>query len=145
MFCRCPKCNKLQQVKSQEFGKSFSCNNCHHKVILDIIHLAHFSLPKEIHLQLVGKNNLPLKLSGVAIFADYGYRVGPNFTDKDGKTVFTKFSFEKAEKEEIMSGLMDHKGDYSLSRYLTILVPSKQVSATIDLEKAECALHRLAI
>ena len=139
MFCRCPVCKKLMGVKSKDFGNEFLCPNCHHVVVLDVEHLAHFSLPSSIHIQLVDADHLPHKVAGIPVVANYGYRIGPILTDNNGTVVFTKSLFEIAEKDEIDSGLMDHKGKYSLGRYIDVSFSSSRTR--IDLEGAPDSLR----
>lgn len=75
-------------------------------------------------------------MEGVEVVAHYGYKNGPLYTNKEGKVVFTQESFKKAEEDEINSGLMDHKGKYSLNRFVSIKNPKNQLCLYIDLEDA---------
>lgn len=132
MYCRCPGCKALFEAGSGDFGNEFQCARCSWKALLDVEHLAKFSLPEEICVQMaVGGRELAI--AGKSVVADYGYKIGPVLTDSTGKAFFNKSQFEKAQYDEIMSGLMDHKGNYSLSRYIRFSVDKKSVM--LDLEE----------
>jgi hypothetical protein len=55
----------------------------------------------------------------------YGYQLPQLLPDEKGRIVITKEMFLKAEQEEMTIGIMDHKGDYSLNRYVRIRVPGR--------------------
>jgi len=134
MFIRCPKCNKLREAKAGDFGKNYTCENCHNSVILDVDCLAHFALPDEIHLKVVNKSNK--KYSNISITAKYGYVVGPIETNNDGVVIFSRKAFKQAEERADAYSLMDHAGDYSFNRYIYFVVffNNKEVVEQFDLE-----------
>ena len=124
MDIRCPKCKKLFPVTSSDFGNQSNCPHCNNNFLIDTEHLPHFNLPEKITIKS--------KSSNQKIIIKYGYKLETK-TNNNSITTITKKQLKEAEHEEIMSGLMDHKGDYSLNRYLK--VESNNNSEIIDLEE----------
>lgn len=138
--CRCPKCYKLISVSSSDFGEPSVCMFCGFSYILDVKELAHFKLPNSIRIMLVDKNGKSACLSKATIEVEYGYKLPILQTSEKGTLIITKDIFEKAMSDEINSGLMDHKGDYSLNRYITILATHPDIISTttkIDLDSVK--------
>ena len=106
-----------------EFGKSSVCPSCHFVFTIDTEHLAQFELPEAIEIKVLDENELAI--SNVIIFVSYGYFLPPLRTNENGFCTLTKEMFVKSEQDEISTGLMDHKGDYSLNRYIKIQVPTQ--------------------
>ena len=65
-----------------------------------------------------------LSLPNVVVLLERGYSLPPLVTDSCGSLAVTADMFEKALSDEVSTGLMDHKGDYSLNRYVTVSVPT---------------------
>ncbi len=124
--CRCPKCQALFDARSPSFGSQSVCPLCGGRFELDIFHIAHFELPRTIHVRLVDKSGLPIRLPQVIVLVSYGYNFPPLQTDDTGCVTVTAEMFHKAEADEVLTGIMDHKGDYTLLRYVTIRVPSAE-------------------
>jgi hypothetical protein len=138
--CRCPKRHMLISVASSEFGMPFLCKFCGFSYTLDVGELAHFKLPNSIRIILIDKNGNSACLSKVTIEVEYGYKLPLLQTGEKGTLIITKDIFEKAMSDEINSGLMDHKGDYSLNRYVTILATHPDIISTttkIDLDSVK--------
>jgi hypothetical protein len=121
MDCRCPRCHSLFKCQSSAFGYHVVCAVCHNAWTLDVAHLARFSIPKEIHVQLVDMSGVNLCLSGVAVFADYGCTIGPVHTADDGSTVLTQSLI----KNSIVDSINNHE-DYSLRRCIDVFMPSSK-------------------
>jgi len=119
---RCPKCDKLFSPSQSDFGKEFKCASCGFNDILDTGHLARFKLPEKIVIKLTNKDNSPAQLVKVVVIVDYGYQLPPLTTDEEGVLIISNDMFEKARLDEISTGLMDHKGDYALNRFVKILL-----------------------
>ena len=124
MYCRCPKCRELFGTRCCEFGCQHACSSCGNQFNLDTDHIAHFELPQVINVRLVDKSGLPVRLGHVNILVTYGYTLPLLQTDDEGSLTVTVEMFQKAEADEISTGIMDHKGDYTLNRYVTVAVPS---------------------
>jgi hypothetical protein len=122
---RCPKCSNIISVISSDFGNEEICGHCKVRFLLDIEHLAHFELPEIVKIRLIGTDKNP-DLADIVITINYGYDLPPLKTNKDGVLVITKEMFKKAERDEISTGLMDHRGDYSLNRFIEVQLHTNQ-------------------
>ncbi len=132
MDYRCPKCQKIVDAKSLEFGRNVSCLECKTTFVLDIEHLPKFNLPELITIQLIGANINKF----VKINMNYGYPLPIQFSDKNGKVEITKGLIIKSQPEDIWN-----RGDFTLKRYIDIEILSKEGKVIeqfkIDLEKKE--------
>lgn len=125
MNCTCPNCKCSFQAESECFGKSFECEKCKTHFVLDVIHLAKFQLPDEIRIQFI-KREIFKQYSNIAVFAYYGYRVGPIYSNTNGQVIITKDIFIKEENDYRNIGIMDVKGDFSLNRFIKIVMPTQE-------------------
>ena len=130
--CRCPDCEKLFDVASSAFGTPYSCPSCGATSVLDVAYLAHFSLPDILRIQLVDVSHSPFQVPRIVVLVRYGYSLPPLATDAFGTLSVTADMFHKAEEDEVSTGIMDHMGDYSLNRYVSVTIPSPQVLRTIQ-------------
>ena len=124
MNCRCPKCQTFFFARSAAFGTQQVCSVCGNQFELDSDHIASFQLPEAIHVRIVDKSGLPICLPNVIVLVSYGYGFPPLQTDDRGCLTLTAEMFLKAQSDEFLTGIMDHKGNYSLNRYITLRVPS---------------------
>lgn len=122
--CRCPKCSEVHNAKSSHFGELATCPNCGLRHRLGTEHLAHFALPEIVAVSLKDQLAQSVQLPNVVISIEYGYSLPPLQTDRNGQLSITRDMFEKAEHDEVSTGLQDHKGDYSLNRYIRVAVLS---------------------
>ena len=136
---RCPDCDSLFDAPSSDFGARRSCPSCGAKFVLDVAHMAHFSLPDVFRVQLVDASHSPVPLPRIVVLVRYGYSLPPLATDVGGALSVTGGMFRKAEADEISTGLMDHRGDYSLNRYVSVVVPTP--GALCDIRKTREQSH----
>lgn len=122
--CRCPQCQTLFDVRSDDFGSVYRCPVCRAEFVLDRNHLARFQVPRILRIHLVDEGGLPVCLENIAVLVSRGYMLPPLLTDEKGTISIPIEMFLLAQADEISTGLMDHKGDDSLNRYLSIDVPS---------------------
>lgn len=122
--CRCPNCKTYFLAPSSIFGFQYKCETCKSEFKLDIIHLARFQLPYKIRIQLRNSDGSSFTKFSVPVMIQYGFSLPPLLSDSLGRLLITREMFDKAQADEISTGLMDHKGDYSLVRYINISIPS---------------------
>jgi len=120
--CLCPNCQTLFKASSSIFGENYHCTNCEFEFKLDVIHLARFQLPQTIHISLLNSEGTPFTNFSVPIMIEYGFRLPPLKSNSFGEVTVTRELFLKAQRDEISTGIMDHKGDYSLNRFVRIKV-----------------------
>ncbi len=120
--CRCPDCQTVFPVLSSAFGQRFRCDACGSEFVLDIVHLARYQLPNMIRIQLRKTDGTAFTEPSVPVIVDYGYQLPPLRSDSSGQVLITREMFSKAERDEISTGIMDHKGDYSLGRYIRVRI-----------------------
>lgn len=118
--CMCPNCKTTFSVRSSEFGENHQCISCGYEFKLDVIHLAHYQLPNVIRIQLYDVERNPFTRFSVPVMVNYGYEFPPLRSNKDGQIIITKEMFMKAQRDEISTGIMDYRGDYSLNRFIHI-------------------------
>jgi hypothetical protein len=118
--CICPSCKTFFSAPSSIFGETYNCNSCGAEFKLDIVHLAHYELPSIIRIQLKNPNGTPFTRFSVPVMVNYGYRLPPLRSNSNGLVLITKEMFLKAQRDEISTGIMDYKGDYSLNRFIHI-------------------------
>ncbi len=94
--------------------------------VLDSNQIAHFELPEEIRIEIVEADRRPWAGPSVPVLLRRGYSLPPLKTDDRGRLRVTKEAFQRAETDEVSTGLMDHRGDYSLVRYVEVSVPSTE-------------------
>jgi hypothetical protein len=123
--CICPSCNTFFSAPSSAFGERYHCASCGTEFKLDVVHLARYRLPNLIRLQLENTDGTPFTRFAVPVMVEYGYRLPPLRTNAHGQIMITKQMFLKAQYDEISTGIMDHKGDYSLTRYIRIRILGK--------------------
>lgn len=133
--CICPNCQTLFKASSSVFGEKYRCANCGFEFNLDVVNLARFQLPKIIHIRLLNSEGTAFTKFSVPIMIEYGYHLPPLRSDSFGKVTVTQEMFLKAQQDEISSGIMDHKGDYSLNRFARIKVLGRSEASKL----AECA------
>lgn len=120
--CLCPECSELYSARSSDFGELITCLNCDCRYLLDTEHLAHFTLPERLTVFLKDQLGQSVQIPNVVVSVEYGYNIPPLQTDGNGRLIVSKDVFEKTEQDEMSSGLQDHKGDYSLNRYIRVAV-----------------------
>lgn len=121
---RCPTCNAVFSDRADSVGSSVRCVNCSNGFTLDIEHLAHFLLPMELEVQV--RHSSGAAVPDCPVLISYGYDLPPLRTNSQGSISVLRQAFEKSQADEVSTGLMDHKGDYSLGRFVRIRVPSRQ-------------------
>ena len=138
MECRCPSCCHLFKVRSSDFGAEVICPSCGHTLMLDTDKLAHFEFPSEIIVRLADPLGDVVRASGLNIHAKRGFPLGEVPTDADGTAHITRDHYERSRMEWSSWSIMDHPGDHSLVRYLTLLVdgPRPFGPERLDLENA---------
>jgi len=132
--CMCPNCKTPFPARSSEFGENHCCTSCGLEFKLDVVHLARNQLPNTIRIQLRDTDGNPFTRFSVPVLVGYGYQFPPLRSDKRGQVLITKNMFMKAQRDEVATGIMDHRGDYSLNRFIHIRVP--QQSEAIAISKA---------
>ena len=124
-YIRCPDCRTIFTVSASAFGQEFLCKSCSSKSLIDTDFLARFQLPEIIRIQLLTPEGTPFTSFPVPVMIDYGYQLPPLLTDSAGQLVISRDMFAKAQRDEISTGIMDHRGDYSLRRYILCKIPSE--------------------
>ncbi len=124
--CICPNCKNLFTVTSSAFGQPYRCNVCGSQYKLDVDHLARFELPSAIQIQFQDYHGEPFTKFPLSLIIEYGYRLPPLQSNEKEQVLVTKLMFLKAQRDEILSGIMDHKGDYALNRFIRIRVPARR-------------------
>ena len=124
--CRCPSCSRLFVAASSDFGDETGCLSCGHKFVLDIDRLACFEFPSEIVVQLADSLGKPVQIPGCKVQAKRGFPLGDVWTDDEGTARITRDHYERSRMEWTSWLIMDHPGDYSLVRYVTIWVEGPQ-------------------
>jgi len=120
--CICPSCKTLFSASSSEFGENYRCNSCGAEFALDVVHLAHYQLPNIIRIQLQNIDGTPFIRFSIPVIVDYGYKFPPLQSDSLGQVLIKREMFSKAQRDEISTGMMDYRGDYSLNRFIRIKV-----------------------
>jgi hypothetical protein len=92
------------------------------------VHLARYELPSIIRIQLINPDGTPFTRFSIPVMVNYGYRLPPLRSNSNGQILITKEMFLKAQRDEISTGIMDHKGDYSLNRFVRIGILEKNES-----------------
>jgi len=130
--CMCPNCKTPFAARSSEFGEKHRCESCGFEFKLDVAHLARYQLPSVIRIQLRDPEGNPFIRSSIPILVSYGYQFPPLRSDQHGQILITKEMFMKAQHDEVSTGIMDHRGDYSLNRFVHIKVPGQSEAITIS-------------
>jgi hypothetical protein len=126
--CICPSCKAFFSAPSSAFGENYRCISCGAEFKLDVVHLARYKLPSIIRIQLQSTDGTPFIRFAVPVMVEYGYHLPPLLSNRDGQITITKEMFVKAERDEISTGIMDHKGDYSLNRFIHLRILGKNQS-----------------
>lgn len=129
--CICPNCNTPFSASSSAFGENYRCSTCGFEFKLDTKHLAHYQLPNVIHIQLQDINEQPFTRFSVPVLVSYGYEFPPLRSNPEGQILITKEMFLKAQRDEVSTGIMDHKGDYSLNRFIQIKIPGRSEAVAL--------------
>ncbi len=120
--CRCPSCRRIFEVASSTFGDETTCSSCGHTWLLDTDALAHFEFPSEIAVRLADSLGQPVRESGIKVQAKRGFPITEVLTDAEGTARITRDHYERSRMEWYSWSIMDHPGDHSLNRYVTIWV-----------------------
>ena len=118
-------------------------SSCGSEFRLDVVHLAHYELPRSIHVQLQNIDGTPFTRFAVPVMVEYGYRLPPLLSNAAGQIMITKEMFLKAEQDEISTGIMDHKGDYLLNRFIRIRILGKDQSTAASNARSNSPWHIL--
>lgn len=121
---RCPECEMLLECPSTSFGNQLRCAACATVFMPDTAHLAKFTLPDSLTVELRTSDGHLFTGHHIPVVAEYGYLLPPLLTSGEGRLELTKEMFQRAEKEQLDAGLMDRKGDYSLNRYVRLRIMS---------------------
>jgi hypothetical protein len=130
----CPSCKTL--VRISRVGDSSRCPICGTAFAADAELLARFNLPRFIRVRLCGADGKAFTDFPVPVFVDYGYRLPPLLTDRQGELTISSNTFAKAKRDEVATGLMDHKGDYALNRYVRIIIRSRAQALAVAKDRA---------
>jgi hypothetical protein len=130
--CICPVCGSPFSAPSSEFGRSQRCDVCGSEYELGIEHLARYELPAAIRVQLRDNHGEPFTKFAISVIVDYGYALPPLRPNSQGQVFVTKQMFLKAERDQMLTGIMDHKGDYSLNRFVRIRVPGQREALALS-------------
>lgn len=141
--CSCPSCKAYFSVPSSAFGENYHCASCGSDFRLDIVHLARYKLPSIIHIQLKNADGTPFTHFAVPVMIAYGYHLPPLLSNRHGQIKVTKEMFLKAEQDEISTGIMDHKGDYSLNRFIGIRILGKNQASEASNARSNSPWHIL--
>ena len=136
--CRCPSCRRLFEVASSAFGAEATCSSCGRTWLLDTNALAHFEFPSEIIVRLADSLGEPIRESGIRIQAKRGFPLGDVVTDSEGTGRITIDHYERSRMDWISWSIMDHPGDHSLNRFVTVWAegPHTFGPERLDLEHA---------
>jgi hypothetical protein len=130
--CMCPNCKTPFSARSSEFGEIHRCTSCGFEFKLDVVHLARYQLPNTIRIQLREVDGNPFTRFSVPILVSYGYRLPPLRSNQQGQILITKEMFRKSQQDEVSTGIMDHRGDDSLNRFIHIKVPEQSEAVKIS-------------
>jgi hypothetical protein len=120
--CRCPSCQTLFPVRSSLFGDETTCPSCGHRWILDTEALAHFEFPLEIIVRLADSVGQAVRIGGITILAKRGFPLAVVQTDAEGSARITRDDYKRSRTDWESWRIMDHPGDDSLARYVTLWV-----------------------
>ena len=120
--CRCPFCRSLFEARSSGFGIETTCLSCGHNLVLDTDVLAHFEFPSDIIVRLTDLQGQAARIQGCKIQAKRGFPVREVTTDAEGTAHITRDHYERSRMEWTSWSIMDHPGDFSLVRYVTLWV-----------------------
>jgi hypothetical protein len=123
--CTCPICGQPFTVPSSLFGVKYRCSACGSEYLLDIKHPARYELPSIIRIQFHDSRGDPFAEFRVPVMVEYGYHLPPLLSNSQGQTIITREMFRKAQRDEISTGIMDHKDDFALNRFVRIKVPAR--------------------
>jgi menaquinol-cytochrome c reductase iron-sulfur subunit len=143
--CRCPSCCGIFDAKSSAFGIESVCPLCGHKFVLDINILAHFQFPEEMVISLTDLNGQPVRQSGIRVKSKHGFHLLDVETDSDGIARITKQHYEQSMMEWDSFSIMDHPGDYSLVRYVTLWIEGNRSFGPVKVDLEHVALHGTVI
>jgi menaquinol-cytochrome c reductase iron-sulfur subunit len=139
--CRCPSCCSIFGVKSSDFGTDSACPSCGHRIVLDNNLLAHFQFPNKIDIKLTDLNGQPVRQSGIRVKSKHGFCLLDIETDSEGTASITRQHYERSKIKWLDDSfsIMDHPGDYSVVRYITIWVEGHRSfgPVKVDLEQTE--------
>lgn len=137
--CRCPKCQSLFTARTADFGTAVSCTSCGRSFLLDTdaLVLPHYEFPLQIIVQLADTTGAPIALSGIEVQAERGFRLVPVLTDASGAAVITRDHYERSKVEWDSWSIMDHPGDYSLIRHITLWVDGRRAFGPERFDLAE--------
>src|SRR5512144_1381896 len=139
--CMCPSCKAFFSAPSSAFGEIYRCASCGSEFKLDTVHLARYKLPRIIHIQLQNADGAPFTRFAVPVMVAYGYHLPPLLSNRHGQVTITKEMFLKAERDEISTGIMDHKGDYYLNRFISIRILGKDQASKASNARANSPWH----
>jgi hypothetical protein len=128
----CPNCKTPFSARSAEFGEKHRCASCSFEFKLDVVHLVRYQLPNTIRVQLRDVQGNPFTHSSVPVLVSYGYQLPPLRSDEHGQILITKEMFMKAWQDEVSTGLMDLRGDYSLNRFIHLKVPESSEASKLS-------------
>jgi len=141
--CICPSCKTFFSSPSSAFGEHYRCTSCGSEFRLDVAHLARYELPSIIRIQLQNADGTPFTRFVVPVMVEYGYGLPPLHSNLDGQVTITKEMFLKAKEDEISTGIMDHKGNYSLNRFIRIRILGKNQSIAASNARSNSPWHIL--
>ena len=130
--CMCPNCKTPFSARSSEFGVKHRCASCGFEFKLDVAHLARYQLPSTIRIQLRDVEGNPFTRYSVPVLVSYGYQFPPLRSDQQGQILITKEMFMKAQQDEVSTGIMDHRGDYALNRFIHLKVPERTEASKLS-------------
>jgi hypothetical protein len=99
---------------------------CGHKWLLDTDALVRFEFPSEITVRLADSAGEAVRISGLKIRAKRGFFLGDVETDTEGIAHITRDHYEQSRMSRDLWKIMDHPGNYSLVRFVTIWVEGPQ-------------------
>jgi hypothetical protein len=133
--CRCPKCGYVFTAKSSDFGQRFDCPSCRHSAELEVDHVARFDLPERIHIEIQEEDGSQWAGPPMPVLLRRGYWLPPLRTDENGRLDVTREMIERAEQDEVSTGLMDHRGNYAMVPQMEMHVPSMAEGLTMAAER----------
>ena len=106
--------------------------------MIDTNLLAHFEFPSEIVVLLADSRGDAVRLSDVKVQAKRGFVMKEVWTDAEGAARISKDHSKRSQMEWASWSIMDHPGDYSLVRFVTLWVegPRSFGPEQLDLENA---------
>ncbi len=102
------------------------CASCGHRLLLDTDALAHFEFPAAITVHLADSLGQALRIAGIRIQAERGFTIGDVPTDAEGTARITREHYQRSHEEYYSWSIMDHIGDHSLNRYVTLWAEGAQ-------------------